>query len=151
MLELVIMEKAFKRITENNLIEVAEVIKDLTKEIFEKKKRACVIFLNGDLGSGKTTFTKSFGKVLGIQEEIISPTFVLRKDYHNLIHIDGYRFEQGQEAKVLELFRELDKKELIIIIEWPERFVNEINLKPDIIVDFKIINNKERDIFLKMN
>lgn len=111
------MRKEFKNILKEDLEIVAKLVQQETDKFFKREKRACVIFLIGDLGSGKTTFTKSLAKIIGIKEEIISPTFVLRKDYPNLIHIDGYRFEKGEEGQVLELFRELEKDKLIIIIE----------------------------------
>lgn len=140
------MQKNFIKVKQEELLTVAKELKVLVEDFFSKNQRACIIFLEGDLGAGKTTFTKELGKVLGEQEDIISPTFVLRKDYNNLIHIDGYRFEKEEEGKSLELDREIDKHQKVIVIEWPERFVKAINLKPDFSITFKPLNESERDI-----
>ena len=67
---------------------------ELGMKISEKLFPGSVITLNGDLGAGKTTITKGIGKGLGIEEEIISPTFNILKCYFNkklnLYHIDAY-------------------------------------------------------------
>lgn len=145
------MQKDYKKTTLAILPNLAKEIIEISQDIFTKENRACIIFLQGDLGAGKTTFTKELAKLLNIEEEVISPTFVLRKDYPNLIHIDGYRFENGNEAKVLEIYRELDKRGLLIVIEWPERFVEEINLNPDISLHFQALNETERNISINIH
>lgn len=140
------MKGNYANIKQENLEEIA---KDLLLEIenfFQKENRACIVFLNGDLGVGKTTFTKSFAKIFGVEDVIISPTFVLRKDYKNLIHIDGYRFEKGEEGKSLELEKELASTGKVIFIEWPERFVKSVGINPDFTIDFKHLNEDEREI-----
>ena len=142
------MKKEYKNLTKEDLKVLAKETKNILDLKKEKENKTFVIFLKGDLGSGKTTFTKEIGKVFNIEEDIISPTFILRKDYKNIIHVDGYRFESEEEGKVLELEREIEGGEKIIIIEWPEKFVNALNLKPDIIFDFKIISEDMRDITL---
>ena len=143
------MNQDFFKIKEDELENIAKDFSFQIKSFFKKNKRACIVFLEGDLGAGKTTFTKKLGKVLGIKETIISPTFVLRKDYENMIHVDGYRFEKEEEGKSLDLDRELDKDGRLILIEWPKRFVNALNLKPDFIIEFIYLNDKERNISIK--
>lgn len=145
------MNKKYQNIKQENLKDVAEEVFNLLKDFFEKNKRACVLFLKGDLGAGKTTFTKELGKLLKIKEDIISPTFILRKDYENMIHVDGYRFSNPEEGKSLALDIELDKKDKVIVIEWPERFVNAINLKPDFTISFEHKSEYERDIFVEIH
>ena len=58
-----------------------------------------VVVLNGDLGAGKTTFTKGIAKGLGIKEIIKSPTFTIIHEYQDgripLYHMDAYRLENG--------------------------------------------------------
>lgn len=80
-----------------------------------------VILLNGDLGAGKTFFTKHFAKHLGIDEEIMSPTFTLAKEYEqngvSLYHVDAYRLE-GTTEDVSFLFDYYATG--ITVIEWPE-------------------------------
>jgi len=109
-----------------------EDLKNLAKEIIEKTKsqkvdRAVVLTLSGDLGAGKTTFTKEIAKHFKIKKEIISPTFVIMKIYEvkddkfkNLIHIDAYRLEKGEDLKVLGWQDLINNKENLIILEWPE-------------------------------
>ena len=145
------MYKKYKNLQEVDLKEVAQYVSGFTKDFFDKNDRSCVLFLIGDLGAGKTTFTKFFAKTLGINDDIISPTFILRKDYPNLIHIDGYRFEKEEEGKSLELEKELNQKGKVIIIEWPERFVKAINLKPDLTIFFNNTSENERDISIYIN
>lgn len=141
-----IMKKEYKNLNIEDLKNLAKEIKNILNSKKEREDRTFIIFLKGDLGSGKTTFTKEIGKIFGIEEDIISPTFILRKDYKNIIHIDGYRFEKEEEGKVLELEKEIEDGGKIIIIEWPERFVNALNIKPDIILEFKIASENGRDI-----
>lgn len=138
--------ESFKNLKEEELIKVAQKIKKLLKDFFIENKRACILFLEGDLGAGKTTFVKKLGKVLNIKDTIISPTFILRKDYENLIHIDGYRFEKEEEGKILALDLELGKEGKIILIEWPERFTKKCKIHPDITLQFEWLNETERDV-----
>jgi tRNA threonylcarbamoyladenosine biosynthesis protein TsaE len=90
-------------------------------------EEAAVVGLSGHLGAGKTAFTKAVGKVLGIVEEITSPTFVLMKQYplhdqtwKQLIHIDAYRLEKPEELDVLGFEGLVADPDNLIFIEWPE-------------------------------
>ena len=78
-----------------------------------------IITLEGDLGAGKTTFTKGIGKGLGIKKVINSPTFTIVKVYQGrlpLYHFDAYRLEGHDE----ELgFEEMFENEGVCVIEWP--------------------------------
>ena len=77
--------------------ETFKIASFITKFLF----KGSVITLNGDLGAGKTTFTKGVGKALKIDEEINSPTFNILKCYFNdnlnLYHIVAYRLEDVPE------------------------------------------------------
>lgn len=78
-----------------------------------------VLTLQGDLGAGKTTFTKGIGKGLGIKRIINSPTFTIVKVYHGnmpLYHFDVYRLE-GQDEELG--FEEMFEGEGVCVIEWP--------------------------------
>ena len=85
---------------------------------------------SGDLGSGKTAFTKSVAKILGVAEHVTSPTFVLQKKYmipavdfpfKTLVHIDSYRLENAQELDAIGFKQELEDPDNLIFIEWPEK------------------------------
>jgi tRNA threonylcarbamoyladenosine biosynthesis protein TsaE len=83
-----------------------------------------VLWLSGDLGSGKTTFTQGLGRALGIAVPIVSPTFVLIREYAGrlpLYHIDLYRLDNPREALNLGLRDYLDG-DGVCVIEWAERF-----------------------------
>jgi tRNA threonylcarbamoyladenosine biosynthesis protein TsaE len=81
---------------------------ELGKNFSEKLKGGEVIGLIGELGAGKTVFTKGLGKGLKIKEVISSPTFVLMKIYKtknknikSLIHIDAYRLQSEKDLEII--------------------------------------------------
>jgi tRNA threonylcarbamoyladenosine biosynthesis protein TsaE len=89
---------------------------------------ATVIALYGDLGAGKTTFTKAFAKAFGITEMVTSPTFVIEKIYalkdqpfDRLVHIDAYRLSGGEELKQIGWNDIVADPKNLIVIEWAER------------------------------
>jgi tRNA threonylcarbamoyladenosine biosynthesis protein TsaE len=89
---------------------------------------ATVLALEGDLGAGKTTLTKTIATLLGVQETVVSPTFVIAKFYTptkglftHFVHIDAYRIESIDELKPLGFERLLQQPNTLIIVEWPER------------------------------
>lgn len=108
--------------------ELASVATDVLARLV-KKEGAQVIALRGDLGAGKTAFTKALARVLGITEYVTSPTFVIMKSYRThghdwistLTHIDAYRVEDEGEMRVLGFDELLLDPARIICIEWPER------------------------------
>ena len=85
-----------------------------------------VILLSGDLGAGKTTFTKYALKALGVKEQVTSPTFTIMKEYYgkrfNIYHFDMYRIGSGQEAREFGLEDYIYSKDRknIVFIEWAE-------------------------------
>lgn len=101
----------------------------IAASLAQRLKTGGVVALMGDLGAGKTTFTQGFAKHLGI-EKIISPTFVLIKQYtilntaQILFHLDLYRLEHGFEHLGLtDLFA---NKNSIILIEWAEKIIDKL-------------------------
>lgn len=90
-----------------------------------------VLLLSGDLGAGKTTFTKAFGAALGVTEPITSPTFTLAREYHGRLlmhHLDVYRLERLGEVADLAL-SELTEGGGVVLIEWGELIAS--TLVPD--------------------
>ncbi len=89
-----------------------------------------VVGLTGDLGAGKTTFAQGFAKGLGIEERILSPTFILMRQYKipgsNKVfyHLDLYRLENSSEIEQLGLMEILENQENIVLIEWAEKIYN---------------------------
>jgi len=91
-----------------------EVVVEYLNKIVPKD---AIVFLVGNLASGKTTLTKSIAKIRGVEGEITSPTFSLQQCYsENLYHYDLYRIENS-EFMELGLFEEFDK-EGWHLIEW---------------------------------
>jgi tRNA threonylcarbamoyladenosine biosynthesis protein TsaE len=95
---------------------------------------ATVLALSGDLGAGKTTLTKAIAALLGVQDEITSPTFVIAKSYHTthdvykkLVHIDAYRIEDIFELGPIGLDLFLEDPQNLIVVEWPEMIEEKIN------------------------
>ncbi len=96
--------------------------------ILPQKKSAHIIALSGELGAGKTTFTKALARKLGIVEHVTSPTFVVMKVYEvsehswirKLVHIDAYRIEDIDEMRVLNLNDICTEEGTVVCIEWPE-------------------------------
>lgn len=113
---------------EISLKDLNQIAQDLiNKSQKAKSGNAVVIALSGDLGSGKTTLSQQIGKALGIEENLVSPTFVIMKRYEldnqafkNLIHIDAYRLKNADELIKIGWQEIYSNKDNLIIIEWPE-------------------------------
>lgn len=107
-----------------------------------------VITLSGNLGAGKTTFTKGLAAELGIKRAVTSPTFTIMKEYKGripLYHIDAYRLEDSEEDIGFEEYLEGDG---VTVIEWAhfiEHFLPQDRL--EIIIDYH--NETSRSISLQ--
>ncbi len=125
------------KITTYSEEETIELAQNLESEKFPNM----VICLQGDLGSGKTVFTKGFGEAMEISEPITSPTFTIIKEYTSgdmpLYHIDVYRLE----GKVGDLeIEEYYTKKGITIIEWADMIPDYL---PEKRLDIRIKNSME--------
>ncbi len=116
-----------KTIVSNSLEETQELAKSWLNSLPMVNDEATIVGLYGNLGSGKTTFTQSLARELGIQTDITSPTFVIEKIYETkhphfkrLIHIDAYRLASGSELQVLNFEELVNNANNLIVIEWPE-------------------------------
>ena len=93
-------------------------------ELLAKQSKPKDIFcLNGDLGAGKTFFVQSFARVLGITENISSPTFTIINEYHgkeiNLYHFDVYRISSLEELEYTN-YQDYFYGDSICLIEWAD-------------------------------
>ncbi len=117
-----------------------------------------IIGLIGELGAGKTIFTKGIAAGLGIKKTITSPTFVLMKIYkiqnskfpalhkrsgagkiQNLIHIDAYRIKNEQDIKAIGAEEYFNRDDTVVIIEWADKIKKILPKK----TKFINIENKE--------
>lgn len=120
------------KLTKENIIlsRSPENTQNFGKEMWQKYekfkgKRAIVFALEGQLGAGKTQFVKGLARAMGIKKEITSPTFNLINKYKNLVHIDAWRMESGNELEDLEFIRTISDKS-VIAVEWADRVADAI-------------------------
>lgn len=122
---------------------------ELAENIESEKFPNMVICLKGDLGSGKTVFTKGFANALGITDTITSPTFNIVKEYYSgempLFHMDVYRID---EANVQIDFHEYFVKKGISIIEWSDMIADELP-RERLEISFRIIGENKRMLIMK--
>ncbi len=136
-----------------SLQDTQSIARTVAEAITPHTTGATVIALEGDLGAGKTTFTKSFAHVCGIKpEDITSPTFVIMKRYEihfrgfkELIHIDAYRLDNEKDIIKLGFMTLLKKPETIILIEWPER-VRAVLPTTTRRISFRVVDENSREI-----
>lgn len=106
-----------------------------------------VVLLNGEMGGGKTAFTKGIAKGLGITEVITSPTYAYMNDYNGkLYHYDCYRLTSGEDAEALGL-TDYFYGTGVCVIEWSENIKSVLPSKVKI-VEIKKIDENKREITL---
>jgi tRNA threonylcarbamoyladenosine biosynthesis protein TsaE len=98
----------------------------LARAMPDVSQRAIVLYLRGELGSGKTTLVQGFLSARGITGQIRSPTYALVELYetsiHTYVHLDLYRLRHSDELVGLGL-RDWDAPGHVWLIEWPQRAV----------------------------
>ena len=116
----------------------------LAQNIESEKFPNMVICLIGELGSGKTVFTKGFAAALGIEDTITSPTFNMIKEYLSgelpLYHMDVYRLEETDESIG---FKDYFNKGGVTIIEWADIIKDQLP-KEKLVIKFKVIDEDTR-------
>ena len=118
------------------------------KNLEAEKFPNMIICLDGDLGSGKTVFTKGIANALGIKEVITSPTFTIIKEYTTgelpLYHMDVYRLDGNTDGVGIE---EYYNKGGIVIIEWAKT-IKDILPEERLEIKFKVIDENTRVLVL---
>ena len=130
----------------SSFVPIDESIQKTTKEILEKFPNM-IICLDGELGSGKTVFTKGIANALGIKETITSPTFTIIKEYDGelpLYHMDVYRLDGNTEGVGIE---EYFTKGGVVVIEWAET-IKDILPDERLEIKFKIVDENKRVLVL---
>lgn len=97
---------------------------DAGRALAETLRGGEVITLRGDLGAGKTVFTRGLARGLGIASPILSPTFTIVREYTGrlkLYHFDFYRLTEAEELGEIG-FEEYMQSDAVVVIEWAELF-----------------------------
>lgn len=133
------------KITSNSERETIEIAQNIESEKFPNM----IICLEGELGSGKTMFTKGIATALGIKENITSPTFNIIKEYEGgempLYHMDVYRLNGNVEGLGLE---EYFNKNGIVVIEWADT-IKSVLPKERLDIKFKVVGENKRILIIK--
>ena len=126
-------------------VKTAEIAKNFSKIL----KKGDVVFFHGEIGVGKTTFIRYLINHLQVSNhlnptEVTSPTFNLVNEYDvgifTIQHYDLYRLTSSDETKNIGLFE--NQKEVLTLIEWPDKIDDEIDNKIDLIFKYGEDMNK---------
>lgn len=153
-----------------SLAETADLAEKIMVELVRRHKQnksATVVGLEGELGSGKTTFVQLAARALGVRAPVTSPTFVIIKTYsiprrqgeslpfgkdspcqcpwRRLVHIDCYRLETAEELVKLDWCELVADSANLIMVEWLER-IGELLSAGTHKITFEILGESERKI-----
>lgn len=128
--------------------ETQEIASGLTSQL----EKGITICLYGALAAGKTTFTQGIASALGISR-LVSPTFLIMREYpienhpviRTLYHLDLYRLNSVEEIKAFDVEEIWSDPSNLLVIEWPEKFVDILPKKRTDIF-FKATDDNEREI-----
>ena len=131
------------KITTKNEFETIELAQNFESEKFPNM----ILCLDGELGSGKTMFTKGIANALGITENITPPTFTIIKEYEGelpLYHMDVYRLDGNTDGIGIE---EYFTKGGVVVIEWAST-IKDILPEERLDIKFKVVDETKRLIIL---
>ena len=120
---------------------------ELAQNFESEKFPNMIICLNGELGSGKTVFTKALANALGIKDTITSPTFSIIKEYDcelPLYHMDVYRLDGNTSGVNIE---DYFTKGGIVVIEWADT-IKDILPKERLDIKFKVVDENKRVLII---
>jgi len=137
--------------TNSEIIDISLEVKtvELSRKFAKILKKGDVVFFHGEIGVGKTTFIRHLVNSLQLNNhlnptEVTSPTFNLVNEYDVGIfiiqHYDLYRLTSSEETKNIGLLE--NQKEILTLIEWPEKINNKINNKIDLFFKYGEDMNK---------
>ena len=127
------------RVTTKNEFDTIEIAQNFESEKFPNM----IICLDGELGSGKTVFTKGIANALGIDETITSPTFTIIKEYQGelpLYHMDVYRLDGETDGVGIE---EYFTKNGVVVFEWSET-IKDLLPQERLDIKFKVLDENKR-------
>ncbi len=124
-------------------------IDEIASEIIDDLKDYKVICVNGDMGVGKTTLIKKIGRLLGVSDDIHSPTFNIVNEYNSgnnqpIYHFDFYRINNVLEAVNLGI-EDYFYSNHVCFIEWSEK-VSALLPEKHFNVNIKLISHSQREI-----
>ena len=102
----------------------AEAMEEIGRQLGQSCPQGSRLYLQGDLGAGKTTLVRGFLRAKGYQGKVKSPTYTLVEPYElqgvNIFHFDLYRLNSAEELEGIG-FRDYFDGESISLVEWPEK------------------------------
>ncbi len=105
----------------SSLLQLREFAEKLAKDV----KAPAWIYLIGDLGAGKTTFSQYFLAAKGYRGRVTSPTYAIMQDYQiddeSIIHCDLYRLSEPEELDEIGLIEQAESDNAIVLVEWPNK------------------------------
>ena len=131
------------KITTKSELETIQLAQNFESEKFPNM----IICLNGELGSGKTMFTKGIANALGISENVTSPTYTIIKEYEGeypLYHMDVYRLDGNTDGVGIEEYFE---KGGVVVIEWAAT-IKDILPSEYLHIKFKVVDENKRVLIL---
>lgn len=127
-------------------------LEDAAERIIERLEAAGVVAFYGSMGAGKTTLISEICRQLGVEDNVVSPTFALVNHYRNareedIFHFDFYRIDRIEEAFDMG-YEEYFYSGSLCFVEWPEKIYP---LLPDdtLKVEIEIIDEHKRKIIIK--
>lgn len=130
-----------------------EEIDKLSKKIAKYLKNGGTLGLIGDLGVGKTTFTKKICSYYGVTENVKSPTFTYVIQYEsgikNIYHFDAYRITNSEEIYEIGFEDYISEENAIIIVEWANNILEEMP-EDTIFIELEHNDEKSRQISIYM-
>ena len=113
-------------------LELTYGIADLIKasQFILENSKSNLLLISGNVGAGKTTLIKNYCKLIGVSENVSSPTYTLINEYNSeeglVVHMDLYRLKNVEELNNLGVTEYFNNRQ--VIIEWPEIIIDEISL-----------------------
>ncbi len=134
----------------HNLAETENIAQELLSSLADKS----ILALSGNLGAGKTTFVKFLAKVLGLEENITSPTFVLLKaydidfaDFKKFVHVDCYRLDAKEDLADIGLQDYVADTSNLLLIEWADK-INNLPLDKVLHIKIEILGETSRKFII---
>ena len=126
----------------------AAEMEEIGIELASKLSDGMLVSLIGPLGAGKTTVVKGIAKGLLITDLVVSPSYLLDREYHGrltLHHLDAYRIGSLFELAEVGLNRLLPPEEGVSVVEWPDRIKGIVEIS-DILIRIKLLADNARQV-----